>query len=115
MLRFVNVATPLTAFTVFVPESVPVPVEEGSSEIWIGSVEFGERLPNRSRTSTWIAARNGLPAVTPAGWTRNVTPNEPLSFTWKGALAPFGTTTVVVSLTVRVKLPVTDVKRPFWP
>jgi len=67
--RSENVATPLTAATVFVPLSVPdegfVPIARVS-----GAEEF-TRLPFASRTSTFTAGEIAAPAVVLEGWTLN--------------------------------------------
>ena len=62
MLRFPNVATPPTALTVVVPESVPPP---GFAPIAIvtGSVAVGSRTPNSSRIDTSISGAIAVPAV----------------------------------------------------
>ena len=49
MIRFGNVATPATAFTVSVPESVPVPE---AMEAVTGFAAPGTRSPAASRNST---------------------------------------------------------------
>src|SRR5512141_3024084 len=70
MLRFENVATPLTAPTVLVPPRVPplgfVPM---ATVTLLEAVVT--RLPPASRISTLTAGVMGDPAAASDGWTRN--------------------------------------------
>src|SRR5947208_703357 len=70
MDRVANVATPATALTVFVPESVPPP---GFVPIAMAmlAVELVTVFPNASCTVTWIPGAIDTPAVAVVGCTVN--------------------------------------------
>ena len=70
MLRFEKVATPFTAPTVVVPDSVP-PLGFEPNAIVIEPVKVASVLPAPSRAATCTGGEITLPAVAPLGWTVN--------------------------------------------
>src|SRR5687768_16205937 len=64
MARSANVATPFTALTVVVPESVPDPL---TTVAVTGSEEAATRLFPASRTCTTGCTENAAPDTAPAG------------------------------------------------
>src|SRR6266853_689655 len=70
MLRVEEVATPFTAVTIFVPESVPplgfVPRATVTEPVKLGSV-----VPASFWAATFTAGEIGLPATVALGWTVN--------------------------------------------
>src|SRR5512143_2092102 len=69
MDRLENVATPLTAATVVVPDSVPPPGLVPMATVML-AVELVTVLPNASCTATCTAGAMATPAVALVGWTR---------------------------------------------
>ena len=63
IFRFVNVATPLTAFTVVVPLRMPVPLEI----VTVTDAELLVRLPPASRNCTTGCVVNATPLTAPVG------------------------------------------------
>src|SRR5437667_286375 len=70
MERLENVATPATADTVAVPESVPPPALLPIATVTL-AVELVTVLPNVSCTATCTAGLIAAPAAALAGWTMN--------------------------------------------
>src|SRR5687767_2460199 len=68
MERLENVATPLTAATVVVPDSVPPPGLVPIATVML-AVELGTVFPNASCTVTCTAGLMALPAVALVGCT----------------------------------------------
>src|SRR4051794_28840990 len=68
MDRVENVATPLTADTVAVPDSVPPPGLVPIATVML-AVELLIVFPNASCTATCTAGATATPAVAFAGWT----------------------------------------------
>src|SRR5512144_1912107 len=68
MDRLENVATPLTAATVVVPDSVPPPGLVPIATVML-AVELATVFPNASCTVTWTAGLMALPAVALVGCT----------------------------------------------
>src|SRR5436305_1948593 len=68
MDRLENVASPLTAATVIVPESVPPPGLVPIATVML-AVELGTVLPNASCTATCTAGASAAPAVALVGCT----------------------------------------------
>src|SRR3954468_10429668 len=67
MDRLENVATPLTAATVVVPDSVPPPGLVPIDTVML-AVELGTVFPNASCTVTCTAGAIATPAVAFVGW-----------------------------------------------
>src|SRR3954468_4567826 len=72
MDRLENVATPLTAATVVVPDSVPLPGLVPIATVML-AVELVTTFPNASFTDTCTAGAIATPAVAFVGWTVNPT------------------------------------------
>src|SRR5512134_3999752 len=70
MERLEKVATPLTADTVVVPESVPPPGLVPMATVML-AVELVTVFPNASCTATCTGGLIDAPAVALAGWTMN--------------------------------------------
>src|SRR6185369_9804366 len=70
MERLENVATPPTADTVAVPDSVPPPGLVPMATVML-AVELVTVLPNVSCTATCTAGAMATPAVALVGWTMN--------------------------------------------
>src|SRR5512140_1600346 len=70
MDRLENVATPATADTVVVPDSVPPPGLVPIATVML-AVELVTVLPNASCTATCTAGAMDTPAVALLGWTVN--------------------------------------------
>src|SRR5436190_112125 len=70
MERLENVATPATAATVVVPDSVPPPGLVPIATVTL-AVELVTVLPNASCTDTCTAGAIATPAVAVVGWTEN--------------------------------------------
>src|SRR5512145_3090436 len=70
MDRLENVATPFTAATVVVPDSVPLPGLVPMATVTL-AVELVTVLSNGSRTVTCTAGAIATPATAPVGWTVN--------------------------------------------
>src|SRR6185295_15607684 len=68
MDRLENVATPLTAVTVVVPDSVPPPGFVPIATVMLAD-ELGTVFPNASCTVTCTAGVIATPAVAFVGWT----------------------------------------------
>src|SRR5262245_19182445 len=73
MDRLEKVATPFTAATVGVPESVPPPGLAPMAIVML-AVELGTRLPNASCTVTWTAGAMATPAPALVGCTVKASP-----------------------------------------
>src|SRR5262245_32936905 len=72
MERLENVATPLTAATVVVPDRVPPPGLAPIPTVML-AVELGTVLPNASCTATCTAGLTAAPAIAVVGCTANAT------------------------------------------
>src|SRR4051812_45795538 len=72
MERFEKLATPLTAATLVVPDSVPPPGLALMASATV-AVELVAVLPNASCTITCTAGAMATPAVALDGWTENAT------------------------------------------
>src|SRR5690348_1549541 len=72
MDRLENVATPLTADTVAVPDSVPPPGLAPIATVML-AVELVTVFPNASCTATCTAGAMSAPAVELVGWTVKAT------------------------------------------
>jgi len=72
MERLENVATPLDAATVVVPESVPPPGLAPMATVTLAE-EPVTVFPNASCTTTCTAGESAAPAVVLAGWTAKAT------------------------------------------
>src|SRR3954447_7444209 len=72
MERLENVATPPTAATVVVPDSVPPPGLVPMATVML-AVELVTVLPNASCTATCTAGLIAAPAVSLVGWAVNAT------------------------------------------
>src|SRR5512132_4215276 len=70
MDRLENVATPPTATTVVVPDSVPPPGLAPIATL-MSAVDLVSVLPKASCTATWTAGEMLAPAVALLGWTMN--------------------------------------------
>src|SRR6185436_6655235 len=70
MDRLENVATPLAAATVSVPDSAPPPGLVPMATVML-AVELVTVLSKASRTVTWTAGAIATPATAFAGWTVN--------------------------------------------
>src|ERR1043165_8056557 len=68
MERLEKVATPVTADTVAVPDSAPLPGLAPIATVML-AVELGTRFPNASCTVTWTAGAIATPAVALVGCT----------------------------------------------
>src|SRR3954469_12881959 len=70
MERVENAATPLTAATVVVPDSVPPPGLVPMATVMV-AVELVTVLLNASSTATWTDGEMAAPALAFVGWTVN--------------------------------------------
>src|SRR5438034_11369018 len=87
MERSPRVATPLTADTVVLPESVPPDGLLPSATV-TGPVKVGTALPSASCAATFTAGAIWWPAVGGPGWTANACPARRSSDLLKSLLVP---------------------------
>src|SRR6266850_7603121 len=90
MLRPGNVATPPTAATLAVPDSVPPPAFVPIATVTL-AVKAVTVLPRASRAVTCTAGVIGLPAVVLVGWTEKTSSVAAPDVTLKAALVLGGT------------------------
>ena len=89
-LKPANVATPPTAATLVVPDSVP-PAGLGPMATVTLAVKPVAVLPRASRAVTWTGGAIAAPAVTFVGWTEKTSSLAAPGVTLKGALGAVGT------------------------
>src|SRR5512146_3599954 len=97
MDRLENVATPFTADTVVVPDSVPPPGLVPIATVML-ALDVVTRLPVPSSTSTWTAGENATPATALVGWVANASRTAPPGWTSNGALSTDVNPTEVASI-----------------